>query len=87
MFRSQSSTQSLFRGLNQLQLILLLPLIGAYIPVKVVQFIAGMNIALDIMTYIKIGGYIQRKMQILNYSQTNSYLYLINFKDGSSLFN
>ena len=87
IFSSQSSTQSMFSGLNQLQLILLLPLIGAFIPVKVVQFIAGMNIALDIMTYIKIGGYTQGKMQNLNYSQTNSYLYLINFKDGSSLFN
>ena len=49
--KSQSSIQSTFSGLNQLQLILLLPLIGAFVPTKVVQFIAGLNI---LLTYLQI---------------------------------
>ena len=77
----------MFSGINQLQLILLLPLIGAFIPTKVVQFIVGMNISLNILTFLNVSSFVPNKMQDLNYSQSNSYLYLINLKSGSSLFN
>ena len=68
LIKSQSSIQSTFSGLNQLQLILLLPLIGAFIPSKVVQFIAGMNFAINIMSYANISYLSPQELQKLRYS-------------------
>ena len=87
LIKSQSSIQSTFSGLNQLQLILLLPLTGAFIPSKVVQFISGMNFAINIMSYANISYLYPQELQKLSYDQSSSYLYLINIKDGSSIFN
>ena len=68
LIKSQSSIQSTFSGLNQLQLILLLPLIGAFIPSKVVQFIAGMSFAINIMSYANISYLYPQELQKLSYS-------------------
>ena len=88
LFQSQSSIQSTFSGLNQLQLILLLPLVGAYIPTKVVQFIAGVRIAVLLLSALNLSKSSSSCTNVnVGYSQSNSYLWLINIKNGSSLIN
>ena len=86
-FRGFSSIQGTFSGLNQVQLILLLPLVGAFIPTRVIQFIAGMKLALNLLAYVEVVDMVPIDFRKLDYSQPISYLYLINFTSQSSLLN
>ena len=86
-FRGFSSIQGTFSGLNQVQLILLLPLVGAFIPTRVIQFIAGMKLALNLLAYVEVVDMVPTDFRKLDYSQSISYLYLINFTSQSSLLN
>ena len=90
-----SSFQSAFGGLNQLQLILLLPLIGPFIPDKVVQFIAGMvnfiftKSILNPIEFMQSNTiYIHKNLcESFTYDQSKSYLALIKYNDQSTFNN
>ena len=86
-FRGFSSIQGTFSGLNQVQLILLLPLVGAFIPTRVIQFIAGLKLALNLLAYVEVVDMVPIDFRKLDYNQPNSYLYLINFTSQSSILN
>jgi hypothetical protein len=84
-----SSPQSSLSMLNTIQLILLLPLVGAFMPKNVVDFIRGLSLTLlnfelfnfrdSLFTFCKIPE--------ISVEQTYPYLYLIGFESGSCLIN
>lgn len=86
---SQSSFQSLFTGINQLQLLLLLPLVGAYIPYKPLMTIVGISISLFNFSFMDFSNSptVKSEFSTFSFKQYNSYLYLINMTDGSSTIN
>jgi hypothetical protein len=84
-----TSPQGAFSMINQFQMLLLLPLIGAYIPLEVIYFIVGMDFALfsfDFIPYTEAPG-ISHLALFLNVDQRNEYLQTIGFKSESSLMN
>ena len=89
-----SSFQSMFCGLNQMQLILLLPLIGPFVPSKVVQFIAGTVSFINLKAIFNPFEFFRENIHILSiafndftYNQRISYLSLIEFENQSTLNN
>lgn len=77
---SGSSPSSMFTMLNAIQLILLLPLIGAYLPVNVLSYIKGLNFALlefgaDFITFVY-------DFKNFKFEQNNQYLNLIGLNYG-----
>ena len=86
---TNSSPQSSFSLLNLLQLYLLLPLIGPYIPDDVINFLSGLDITLISFYFFKIedSNMFSSLSDKFSYPQNNSYLYLLNFKDGSTILN
>ena len=87
VIREFSSIQGTFSSLNQVQLIMILPLVGAFIPTNVVQFIAGLKITLNFLTYVNIVEIVPSSFRKYDYKQAISYLSLINFTSQSSLLN
>ena len=85
---SSSSPQSSLTMLNAVQLILLLPLIGAYLSPNVLDFIRGMKACLlnfDFMPANPI--HIGNVDNLVDFDQQNPYLYLIGLESGSSVIN
>jgi hypothetical protein len=84
-----SSAQSIFGMINQIQLILLFPLIGTDIPEKVVNAIISMNLGIfsfEMSPLTEISLFNQPFSQ-LEIEQTKGYLYLIGLESGSSFYN
>ena len=80
---SNSSFQSSLAMINSIQLLLLLPLIGSYLPQNVIQFIWAMKFSLlnfDFMSKLKVN-YVRN---LIDFDQNNSSLYLIGLESGSS---
>ena len=74
---------------NILQLYLLLPLIGPYVPNDVINFIAGLDLTLVSFYFFEVEDWdiLVSMKNTFSYSQSNSYLYLLSFKDGSTAIN
>ena len=75
--------------INVLQLYLLLPLAGSYVPDEVVGFIAGLDLTLFSFEFVKLEetklfAYLR---ETNGYRQENDYLYLAGFKYQSTLLN
>ena len=86
---SMSSPQGAFSMINQFQMLILIPMIGSYIPNDVVVFITGMDFALlsfDFIPFEKIPliGYI---FEIFAYSQRFDYFSDIGLRSGSAFIN
>jgi hypothetical protein len=84
-----SSPQAAFSMINQFQMLLLLPLIGAYIPLEIIHFIVGMDFALfsfDFIPFTEAPG-ISHLASFLNVGQRNEYLETIGLESESSLMN
>ena len=80
---SMSSPQSAFSIINQFQLLILLPLIGTYLPDDIVLFLSGMDFTLFSFSFIPID-------KLLSFADSNpesSYLEQIGLKYKSSLLN
>ena len=74
--------------LNSVQLILLLPLIGAYLSPNSLDFIRGMKIWLFNFDFISFKFLQSNNVDnILDFDQNNSYLNLIGLESGSSALN
>lgn len=84
-----SSIQGTFSMFNQIQLYMLLPLIGAYMPNEVVLLIAGMSTSLFSFDFLPIGDIksLSSVNDLLSYPQYNPYLYLYGLEDSSALIN
>jgi ABC-type sugar transport system permease subunit len=75
--------------MNQFQLYILLPMIGAYIPDKVIEFITGMSFTLVSFSFIPIVNIplIKDAIDLLSYTQRNSYYNDIGMGSGSAIAN
>jgi hypothetical protein len=86
---SMSSPQGSWSMINQFQIFILLPMLGAYMPFEVINFITGMGFTLfsfDFIPYKEIPG-IKHTIQFLDYDQTDEYLDEVGIESGSSLIN
>lgn len=86
---SMSSPQGAFSLLNQFQLFILLPMIGAYIPQKIVELITGMSFSMFSFSFIPF-----EKIPIVfdlfnsfDYAQDDSYFDEIGLTSGSTFLN
>lgn len=84
---NKSSLQSMFSGINQLQLIQLLPLIGAYMTYDPLLTIVGTSVTLFNFSYMSLEAKLQQEgiLTSMSFTQYNSYLFLINLEDGSTM--
>jgi hypothetical protein len=86
---SSGSSSSSFGMMNQLQLIIVLPLLGSYIPFKVMDFIKAMNDSMFTFGFIPsenttLVNYIDEKY---SFDQPNTYLFLLQLESGSAIVN
>jgi hypothetical protein len=86
---SASSPQAAFSMINALQLVLLLPLIGTYLPDQVVQFIIGLDIVMLNPSIISLNNISKKNNWIsqLSKTQENEFLYEIGVKTSSTAVN
>jgi cysteine-rich repeat protein len=84
-----SAPQASLNMVNAVQLLLLLPLIGAYLPKSVLDFIRSMNFSLFNFEFLSLEGNPETKDEISNISfkQDDTVLYLIGLKSGSWMIN
>ena len=73
--------------LNAIQLILLLPLIGAHMPKNVLAFIRGLSFSMLDFDYFSLVDPHNDSKNSLDFDQDNTYLYLIDLESGSTLVN
>jgi hypothetical protein len=80
-----AAPQSSLNTMNTVQLILLLPLVGAYMPVNVITFITGMNFSLLNFDFISLqeNPLSQKEISEISFYQKDPYLNLIGFESGS----
>ena len=83
------SNGSIFSLINEVQLILLLPMLPNYMSDEVKNFIASLNYCLFSLGFINIniGENFQNQNISLDYNQPNSYLNLIDLNSGSGFVN
>jgi hypothetical protein len=84
---SSSSSSSSFGMMNQLQMIIILPLIGSDIPEKVMDFIKAMGDSLFTFEFLPTGEssvvvFIEEKY---DFTQMNPYLFLLGLESGSAI--
>ena len=84
-----SSPQGAFSLINQFQMFVLLPMIGAYMPIDVIDVITGMDFTMfsfDFIPLVKIP-FLTQMIDLIDYNQSNSYYQTIGLSSGSSLVN
>ena len=86
---SGGSPQTSFSMFNSIQLILLLPLIGTYMPFDVLSFIIGMDFSMFSINIfdIHLEDFIPKWTYLLDFEQKDLYLSLIGLESGSSILN
>ena len=85
---SGGSTSS-FGMMNQLQLVILIPLLRTYLPTKIYNYLKSMNTSLfniDFLPTSNSGSFIDFK-GLFDFNQQNSYLKLLGLTSGSALVN
>ena len=86
MALNAASTQSMFSLLNAIQLFLLLPCIGTYVPFEVISYMISLDFSLISMEFMpKID--LKFIVQMIDYEQTDTYLALIDFDSSSAIMN
>ena len=86
---STSSSSNSFGMMNQIQLVILLPIIGAYIPEKIYDYLKSMNASLFSFNFLPTSNSestISFK-EIFTFKQRNYYLYLLQLNSGSAFVN
>ena len=86
---SATSPQSKFGLINQIQLLLILPLINCYYPEKVMDFIKAMKSSLFTLSFLPMdqSETIIDLKNMFKTAQYNSYMYLLDLKSGSAFIN
>ena len=89
-FSSSSSTSSnSFGMINQIQLVILLPLIGAFLPLKIYDYIKSTKANLFNLSFLPINNS-ENMIHFKNwfyFKQPNSFLNLLDLNSGSALVN
>ena len=89
LLSSASFSQNLFNLINQIQLIILIPMLNTYLSLDVLQYISGISIVLWSFNLKSINN-ISKMNTISNqfdYKQPDSYLESLNLNSGSSFIN
>jgi hypothetical protein len=86
---SMSSPQMAFSMLNQFQMYILLPIIGAYIPQRVIDVITGMSFIMFSFSFIPFEKipFIADLFTLIDYDQSDDYFDSIGLTSGSSFLN
>jgi hypothetical protein len=82
-----ASHRSTLSMINTVQLLLLLPLIGKYLPIAVYDFIVSMSFSLFNFNFLKTDEIANSLTKNLDFEQQNVYLNDIGFESGSSIIN
>ena len=84
-----ASISTMFNLLNQFQLLVLIPMLGAYLPSKIIEFLQGLKISMFSFDtkYIKDIPVIDQLITSMNFTQPDEYLLRIDFDSGSTLVN
>ena len=86
---SSSSSSNSFGMINQIQLVIIFPLIGPYIPQKIYDYLKSMSTSLFNLNFLPTSNAestISFK-SLFESKQQNSYLYLLELKSGSAFVN
>ena len=86
---SSSSSSNSFGMMNQIQLVILLPLIGAYLPQKIYDYLKSMNASLFNLNFLPTNNSestISFK-SLFDFKQPNSFLFLLQLNSGSAFVN
>jgi hypothetical protein len=88
-FITYSSSQGAFSTINQYQLYILLPMIGAYMPNEIINYLLGNKLVLFSFSFISINDFsiIRDVVETLEVEQTNEYMNRIGLESGSSVVN
>ena len=90
LFSSSSSASSnSFGMMNQIQLVIIFPLIGPYLPEKIYDYLKSMSTSLFNLNFLPTSNTestINFK-SLFDYKQQNSYLYLLQLQSGSAFVN
>ena len=90
LFSSSSSASSnSFGMMNQIQLVIIFPLIGPYLPEKIYDYLKSMSTSLFNLNFMPTSNTestISFK-SLFDYKQQNSYLYLLQLQSGSAFVN
>jgi hypothetical protein len=86
---SMSSPQGAFSMLNHIQLFILLPMIGAYLPKTVIDLITGMSFAMFSFSFIPFEKIpmIDSLFNVFDYDQSDDYFDNIGLTSGSAFLN
>ena len=86
---SSSSSSNSFGMINQIQLVIILPLIGAYIPEKIYDYLKSMSASLFNLNFIPTSNSDSTTSfkALFDFKQQNSYLYLLQLNSGSAFVN
>ena len=86
---STSSSSNSFGMINQIQLVIILPLIGAYIPEKIYDYLKSMNASLFNPNFTPTSNSSSTNSfkSLFDFKQQNSYLYLLQLNSGSAFVN
>jgi hypothetical protein len=86
---SMSSPQGAFSMLNQFQMFILLPMIGAYIPESIIKIITGMSFAMFSFSFIPVEKIplITDIFNFIDYDQSDDYFDRIGLTSGSAFLN
>jgi cysteine-rich repeat protein len=86
---SSSSSSSSFGMVNQLQMIILLPLLDTFIPQKIMDFIKAMSDSLFKMEFLPTddSAFLDSVNEKFDFFQYNLYLYVIGLESGSAVVN
>ena len=86
---TSSSSSNSFGMINQIQLVIIFPLIGPYLPEKIYDYLKSMSTSLFNLNFMPTSNTestISFK-SLFDYKQQNSYLYLRQLKSGSAFVN
>jgi hypothetical protein len=86
---SMSSPQTIFSIINQFQMFILLPMIGAYMPPRVIQVLLGMNFSMFSFSFIPLEKIplISDLINFIDYDQNDEYFDSIGLTSGSAFLN
>ena len=86
---STSSSSNSFGMINQIQLVIIFPLIGPYLPQKIYDYLKSMSTSLFNLNFLPTSNTesIISFKDVFDFKQQNSYLYLLELKSGSAFVN
>lgn len=86
---TMSSPQGAFSMVNQFQLLILLPMLGTYIPNDIIQLLTGMSFTIFSFSFIPFGDipFIEVILHAFEYDQDDFYFTDIGLRSGSCFVN